>query len=362
MSLHLIQTTVPIVYELCQPGDGSIYNAFLCTPPRIYVEQFIHTAGAAFLNFWYDQNKDRYILTAQVDYARWPSWRVNKYELHPETGLVTEQALGIPSGIITFTDTFQNGDFNKVYALARTGDRRIAEVNPDTLALSLTPVVLPADVGLPFFTQYVLNRRESIVGVTNNFSLEVHNYATSTKLSTIAIPMADFSDIAYEDNARAWGIGVSQDSTTTVMKFDYTVNAQVLGVTALQPSVLSDLNSRVAYDSKRKVLAIFRQHVEAVDGAATHELSFFKPFMVSTGLTDPVPVTPLTPGNTTTFVAHLLGDRGEAGQLKKVTISNSGDGTVLQTSVSPRSNGSIVFQYLAGPDPGTDTITLSVDI
>jgi hypothetical protein len=62
------------------------------------------------------------------------------------------------------------------------------------------------------------------------------------------------------------------------------------------------------------------------------------------------------------MIAHLIGDRGEVGQVKPITVTNSGDGTILQSTVSPRGNGSISFQYLAGDNPGSDTITLQVDI
>ena len=123
-----------------------------------------------------------------------------------------------------------------------------------------------------------------------------------------------------------------------------------------------DIKIAIAYDCLRKVTAILRLRPDAVDGAARHVMELYKPFAVPTNITAPVPIGPLVPGQVTTFVANMYGDRGEMGQLKTVTVTNTGDGTILQPIVTPRTNGSVVFQYLAGPNPGSDTIKVEADI
>jgi hypothetical protein len=124
----------------------------------------------------------------------------------------------------------------------------------------------------------------------------------------------------------------------------------------------TEIQSAIAYDSKRKTIAVFRNMPVDTDGASLDQLDIYKPIIVPTNITAPVPSSKLVPGTTVIMRANLIGDRGEAGSIKPVTITNTGDGTILQPTVTPKLNGAISFQYLVGDNPGSDTITLSAVI
>ena len=209
----------------------------------------------------------------------------------------------------------------------------------------------------------MINRSDQLVVGTQVGQLEVWDYTASSLTGTMAIPATFVDDMAYEDNERAWVVlrPAVGEVLPTVLKFNYK-DRRFESMSAIQASGGTDHQTLIAYDSKRKTVAVFRQREDAVDGAAQSVLGLYKPFAVPTNITEPVPVGPLVPGQVTIFVANMYGDRGEMGQLKKVTVTNTGDGTILQPTVTPRTNGAVVFQYLAGPNPGTDTIQVQVDI
>lgn len=360
MGLTLLQSTNPITYELCQPGDGAVYNAYLCTPPRQYREEI-----QSILGFYYDSNLDEFILLTQMWFAAWPSWRLNAYRIHPETGLTTSQQLGIVTSGIFFNRSYENGQFKKVYAnrFAGSGFNSIVPVDPVTFEVDIAnPIVTNSDVGGFIMNKFVLNRQDGIVALGDVSEIRRYDYNTPVRLTSITIPEWTVEDLAYEDEKRAWALVSTAGSGEglAAVKFNY-FNPAVEILTELE-SVGTEIASAIAYDSKRKTIAVFRNMPVASDGASLDKLDIYKPIVVPTNLTAPVPTSKLVPGKTVTMVANLIGDRGEAGTLKPITITNTGDGTILQPTVTAKSNGSIEFQYLCGANPGTDVITLSVDI
>jgi hypothetical protein len=363
MSLTLLQSTNPIAYELCQPGDGGIYNPFLCTAPRQYREEI---TSNGILGFYYDSNVDEYVLIIQMKFAAWPSWRINAYHIDPETGLTTSQELGLSVPGIFFARSYENGQLKKVYAnrFAGSGSNSIVPVDPVTFELDIAnPVVESSDVGGFIMNKFLLNRTNGIVAVQDVSKIRRYNYNTPVQLESISIPEWTPEDMAYEDEARGWAVLSSNTGFPeglAAMKFNY-VEPAVEILTGIQ-SDGTEILSAIAYDSKRKAVAVFRNMPVATDGASLDKLDIYKPIVQPTNLTAPVPQDKLVPGKTVQFIANLIGDRGEAGSIKPVTITNTGDGTILQPTVVPRTNGSISFQYLVGNNPGSDTITLQVDI
>jgi len=336
MSLSLLQETTPIIYELCQPGDGAVYNPDLCTAPRIYRETFFNTTNSI-RGMWYDSKTDEYVLFVLMRFTLWPSYRTNVYRISPETGLVTSQELGFAH--LGFNlQSYENGEFNKLYAYSP--GLGVFEVDT-TLLTTLGPVIVSDSEAGGFDLQpFVINRKDSLLVVDRVGELQIWDYSTTTLLGTFGIPALDIDDMAYEDNERAWAVMPSFDGIPTVMKFNYK-DRNIESMSAIQASGATDFQTMIAYDSKRKVVAIFRQRADAVDGAAQHVLGLYKPFAIPTNITEPVPVGTLEPGKVTTFVANMFGDRGEMGQLKTVTVTNTGDGTILQPTVTPRTNGAV---------------------
>lgn len=360
MSLTLLQSTNPVEFEPCQPGDGALYHPYLCTPPRMYREE-IGPSGVR--GFYYDANKDRYILITLMRFAAWPSHRTNVYEIHPDTGLTTTRLLGESIIGMAFTRSHENGQFRKVYAnkFAGGGSNTIASVSPTTYEIDLNDIVVEsADVGGFGINKFLLNRQDGIVALGDVSQIRRYNYNTPVELTALSMPELSVSDMAYEDLQRGWVLLSNAAEGLTAVKINY-LTEKVEVLTKVQ-SDGTELDAAIAYDGTRKNIAVFRQMDPDTDGASLDALEIYKPIIVPTNLTSPVPQSRIVPGKTVVMVANLIGDRGEAGSIKPVTITNSGDGTILQPTVTPHSNGTVTFQYLAGENPGNDTITLSVDI
>lgn len=360
MSLHLLQETTPIAYEVCLSDDlPTSYNAFLCTPPRNYREELFLSTGI--WGFWYDANKDKYILLSLLGYVKWPGWRINSWEIDPITGVETLAIRDRSVDGLTFLRGYENSDFNKVYALSITA-RDIKQIDPVTMQ-TLDPVVLEEANLVPpvFIHTFVIARGKNQIFVSTTNTFSKYQISDGALLSKMSSPAGTLADMAYEDNERAWATYQTPDGLTGVLKVNYdTMKYEI--ITKLQPGASPDLDSAIAYDSKRKNIAVFRQRANAVDGAAEHVLGIYKPFTEPIGITEPVPVGELIPGRVTTFIAHLYGSGGEVGQLQTVTVTNTGDGTILQPTVTPASNGAVSVQYLAGQNPGSDTITFQVTV
>ncbi len=359
MSLSLLQSTIPIRYELCQPGDGAVYRPELCTPPRTYRETFFNLNNSID-GFWYDAAQDAYILNVQMKYALWPSFRRNKYTIDAETGLDAIGRVDGSSGV--GIDAYENGEFGKVYA-QQTGGSFTSVVEIDPVTLGIVQTVMDEDdlPGSPNIGRFLINRQDSILVSEDTIITSVYDYTAVTLLGQFAMPALTVQDLAYEDNERGWAVMPGFDGIPTIVKFNYK-SIEVEAVTGIQAGTAPDFQVLIAYDSKRKVLAVFRQREDATDGAAEHVLDLYKPFAVPTNMSAPIPMSQPQPGQVVTMVAHVYGDRGEVGQAKAVTITNSGDGTILQPTVTPRTNGAVVFQYLSGENPGSDVITLQVDL
>ncbi len=356
MSLHLIQETTPIAYELCQPGDGAVYHPELCTPPRIYRET---VSGLGTRGFWYDSKTDEYVAYIAMDFTLWPSYRTNLYRISPETGLLNSEILAF-SGTGGGLTGYENGGFNKLYAYSNNNG--VFEVDTQTLNVIGSPIVPMGVTVSSHINPFIINQSTKTLVVDDTLVIEVWDYTAGSEvqLGEFGNPQLSLSDMAYEDDQRVWTVAIGADGLPTVIKLNYQ-DIKIESMSAIQAGTEPDLGIFIAYDSLRKVVAVLRMRPDAVDGAARHVVELYKPFAVPTNISAPVPVGPLVPGKVTTFVANMYGDRGEMGQLKTVTVTNTGDGTILQPTVTPRTNGSIVFQYLSGPNPGTDTIQIQAD-
>lgn len=362
MSLELLKQTTPISYQLWQTGDSTAYNPSLLVPPRVYKEQISHTS-AGLDSFFYDSQRDRYVVVAIMDITAWPSHSVQAFVIHPETGLQESRQDITGAFSVAFDRYIENGDLKKIYSnrFAGTSVNTIITVNPSTYEPNPSDVIVSsADVGGAQIQRFLLNRTDGIVAISATSKVLRFHYPTQTPLSSIAMPEGTIIDLAYEDKDRGWSLMNNATYGLSAVKFNYT-SARVESYTKLQ-SGSGDLAFQLAYDSRRKNLAVFRQRNEDSTGQATHLLDIYKPIVKPTNITDPVPLQPMIPGTVVTMVAHLIGDRGEAGAIKPVTITNSGDGTILQSVVTPRSNGVISFQYLVGSAASSDTITLEATV
>jgi len=355
MSFTLLSSTLPIVYELCQPGDGAVYNPYLCLPPRIYREETVDSL----VTFFYSEALDRYIIIVMMRFAVWPSWRINHYEVDPGTGV--GELTPVTTGAIAtaWTKNQINGDLNKVYGryFFSIVEVTLPEAVPTATQVA-NPILTSADVGGIATGAFLLNRQDQILAIASSGKLLRWNYGTQQELQTI--PMTGFvNTLAYESNELAWvGYPGPSGIGTYVTKVNWKT-PQVQAFAFLQPDDGSaDTRAYIAYDSLRQNIAVLRMKTNATDGAALHKLDIYKTIPGPVTLTDPVPTEKIVIGQTTTLTANLIGAAGESIVGNEVTLSNTGNGTFENTKTSSVGSGIVPVAYRPGDIPGTDTITL----
>jgi hypothetical protein len=227
------------------------------------------------------------------------------------------------------------------------------------------PVAIGTDYGsLAGSNGFHLNRLQTLIAIPLTSSLRVWNYSTATLIREIGYPNENLTlTMLYEDDEVTY---IIMDTPVT-NQFDIMKVNIVTGITqmytAIQPIAGTDNDVMFAFDTKRKIMAVYHQRaVNATTGANEDVLEFFKIIPAPVEITDPVPVRFVRVDENVTMISHVLGDHGEAGVGKAVTVSNSGSGTVLTPSVTPVTNGSFSLGYLAPGSTGSDTITNQTDV
>lgn len=365
MSLLLLKTGSPAInYSSCpDPGDpGQNYFPNFCQFPRVFQESITVPQG-----FFYEPNTDKYNLVSRLNHIFWPSWKYNYYRISPVTG-VEESRQGIAGGAIDFSWTGDRraGGYKKIYAYRIFFPiNAIVEITPEiglaTVEQLATPLINASDVNGLSLAKSIINRKDTIVGLIDGFDFVTINYTTATELKRIRLPENVIDDIAYEDDQRCWVLLRDPNSGLVIVKINYILGRIEL-MSRLQTSESGpDITAQLAFDTRRKNIAVFRQRPDAADGSPQHIVEIYKPIALTNILTDPVPVTPIVPNQQATFVAHVAGDKGEAGTGVKVSASTSGSGKIKTGTSTARGDGSVVLPYDAGDKNTNDTVTLEIN-
>jgi hypothetical protein len=209
-----------------------------------------------------------------------------------------------------------------------------------------------------------LDRINTLIAIPLTSSLRVWNYDTATLIREIGYPNENLTfTMLYESSEVSY---IVMDTPVT-NQFDIMKVNIVTGITqmytAIQPIAGTDNEVKFAFDTKRKIVCVYHQRaINGTTGANEDVLEFFKIIPAPIEITDPVPLSVVRINEKINMVSHVLGDHGEAGVGKAVTVSNSGSGTVLTPSVTPIANGSFGIDYLAPGSTGSDTITNEAEI
>lgn len=365
MSLLLLTTGSPAIsYDGCPDPStpGQLFFSSFCTIPRTFQESMSSAEG-----FFYDPGTDTYNLVARLNQIFWPSWKYNYYSISATTGLQV-QKLRIEGGAIDFswTGNRRAGGFKKVYAQRIFNPiNAIVEITPTiglpTASQLANPIITDADVGGRSLGQAVINRDQKIVGLVESFDFVTIDYTSNTVLKRLRLPENGVVDTAYEDDQRCWILMTDTSGGLIVVKINYILGRVEL-MSRLQDSDSGpDISASIAFDTRRKNVAVFRRRNDNSDGSPAHIVEIYKPIALANILTEPVPVTAVLPNKQATFVAHVAGDKGEAGSGVKVTASTAGVGKIKKGTSTSRGGGSVVLPYDAGNKNLTDTITLEIN-
>lgn len=369
----LLTKTTPWQFDLCQAGDELLFNSFLCTPPRLYRQEWHQAAGPS--SFWYDSTNDRYVMQTNltdVDHNGTGNGH-SIVNFDPETGVGTQEPGQLLSVISDRNVTIGSYGLNYVYRLSAgppaSPSNSILETDNLTGRPSATQIANPVAIGTDYGSLagtngFHLNRINTLIAIPLTSSLRVWNYDTATLIREIGYPNENLTfTMLYEDDEVTY---IVMDTPVT-NQFDILKVNIVTGITQLytviQPIAGTDNEVKFAFDTKRKIVCVYHQRaVNATTGANEDVLEFFKIIPAPVEITDPVPVRFVRIDENVTMISHVLGDHGEAGVGKNVVVSNSGSGTVLSPSVTPITNGSFSIGYLAPGSTGSDTITNEAEI
>ena len=305
MSLWQAQPPVPncIPYTPYTPGMGTTYNPQLLIPPRHFVETINY-----FNSFFYLPGSDYLVAWASTIITAWPSWAYVCFYWDANTG----NYLG-RSPIIDFAYISRRGDrelwphlrpasglAHPLRALESTGGGR-----------QLSDGHKAPGAPNPELNNILVNQDDkAIIGVQDWF-LEVWGYGgTPQKLGALRLPDS-LGYLAFQDRQYCWII----THGGLVLKCNY-AKLRYEMISSVQNPSADAINYLVAYDTLRSRVVVLRQRPDAADGSCQCQLEFYRPISVVTGLTDPVPVSPLRAGSTVHFDAALIGDAGEGFALR----------------------------------------------
>ena len=369
----LLTKTTPFQFDVCQPGDELLPNGSLCTPPRLYRQEWFDAAGPS--SFWYDSTNDRYVLQgAFTEVGIGGSGNSHKIiNFDPETAVGTQVVA--QNGLDAFNRNVTLGSYglNYLYRLAggppASPSNSILECDNLTGIPSPTQIANPVAIGTDYGSLagtngFHLNRVNTLIAIPSTASLRVWNYDTATLIREIGYPNENLTFTTLYEDAEVMYLIMD---TPVTNQFDLMKVNIVTGIiqmyTTIQPIAGTDNEVKFAFDTRRKILAVYHQRtVNGTTGGNEDVLEFFKIIPAPVEITDPVPLSIVRVDERIKMISHVLGDHGEAGVGKAVTVTNSGSGVVLTPSVTPIANGTFSIDYKAPAVTGVDTITNTAEV
>lgn len=351
---------------------GGPYGAY-CTGLSQYRESI-----ALLDSFVYDAAADRYRYVCWHNQVDYPSWDIWTGTIHPETGVrETHVSTGGYAAVgHAWTSTSWNGGLNKRYALyLGAGVVEITEaISLPTVYQIANPVLTVTQIPNMIYTQHGViispERRyamflDAVEGVvTYDYS---NHPAVAVKKWTQPFHEGNPWSLGYENDEIAWILysdvffGSSAGSHQSLVKYNYFRNQFEL-VSEIQQGVGTDLMARIAFDTKRKKLAVFRVKADAANGAAVNAFELYSPHPAMSRVTVPVNITRLAPDTRTQFRTHLLGTKAEGGANKSLDLTQvSSLGTLPRTQVYTEDSGAAQFEYQSTTDLMADTVTAQYD-
>jgi len=320
-------------------------------------------------NFFYDQGSDKLIAHIVLDASYWPSWDVRRYEFSAADGAWLNRGsvlsrsddswIGIWGAAYTQNATL--GSFGKIYA-CRNSEYYIREVlascgEPVSGGWSVNPYTWnPKNI----YRFAVVNRYDNLLVGASSWTLDCWQniHATPERFAQLRLPNV-LNSLTYESRNYCWAI--TQDGV--ILKANYKIPRWEMISTVQNPT--SDTKAyRIAFDTKRKRVEVFRHRLDAADGACQNQLEFYYPMVNAAQLTQPVPVNSLRAGNRIILAAHLIGDAGEG--VTPYTVNGEMVAPVEGRLVTPFAgtelNGRVCFQYQAPDAACTETLQLDVTV
>jgi hypothetical protein len=374
MSLKLVRVISPCLSYIdggaCYPPPGPPpavwhYNPALMTCPKHYLQG----QSSSVPKFIYDPGDDKYKAFFGLSSTYWPSWDAQRAEWYAETGEWANSVawLARSTWVGVFGMSYSNrpgmGSFNKIYSTMNS-TTAIWEVDPNSLLTVTNGWHVDPYYGgwnpRSIYNHAVVNRQDGYLIGGSSWTLDHWRNLNGTpeRFATTRLPNT-LAYMCYENRNYLWFI----TSDGVICKMDYKIPRYEMISTVQNPESIST-GYAIAFDSKRKRVAVLRTMPDAVDGACQHQLEIYSPLVVATGMTDPVPVSSLKTGKQITFVSHVIGDAGE-GVTPFTVNANMADpveGRLINAFSGTELNGRVSHRYQAPNEACTETLQLDVTV
>lgn len=356
MALWPVQTVQNCIPYTPWAGEeyNFMYNLYLIQPPRTFQESVAYMKG-----FFYEPSNDYLVAYAMLNTVRWPGWAVDCFYWDAGTGTYVGRVGAGGSFSFSWANHPASGDLNKVYTTMNSGPQ-IYEVPWNSLSPAAGGWSANPSTWTPsrLFSHAVVNRGDGLLCGVSGVALEVWDLNSGPSLRTSLRLPEGLGYLAYEDRDRVWMV----TSSGLVAKADYKLGRWE-ALTSIQNPSSDATGYFCAFDTKRKRFVVLRQRPDAADGSCQCQLEFYRPLIMSTMLTDPVPVTPLRQGENVQFVSHLVGAVGEGvvGYLANAFLMDPPTGQCLTPQVRSELGGKITVQYRSAGQ-GQDILALSANI
>jgi len=210
------------------------------------------------------------------------------------------------------------------------------------------------------FSNVIVNPQRARILGTNSWYLELWDYETPTKLWSMHMPYIA-RNLAYESDTYTWVLF----NGGKIIKVDWGDYRRIEMFSSIATILPEDRDYKVAYDSMRKRLCIFRRKADNTDGSARIQFEFYETVPKAAIITEPVPITSPGKNERTVFVANLIGEAGEGigGQMVHAELeAPNNHGTIVSPDIVSEMNGIIRLQYQGPSVAGTEKINLSAVI
>lgn len=352
MSLHLISQIDQAFDYTTQaaPWEGFDRNPSI---PYPYVE-----GNADVMAFYYYPATDAYYMVSMNRTKAYPGWSAKRYIFTADGAL--SSSIDFSFWNAHYTDNVVPGEDGNVY-VTRNDQLFVYSANGETLGLTGWVTndwrTSHPELWKQHSFAYLVPSSHVMVG-SGGGTIDVYDYTTPSLLRSIPC-ISVVSSMAGESKDCLW----LSHQNSLLAKVNFTVGRYECVTSINYRDITNVREVHIAFDSKRKRIAVFLERTDDVTGACRHLIQFYNLIPQPGILTDPVPLQELKAGEYTSMDVSLLGEAGEPVSGRQITLSleEPSTGHLGTSLITTAANGQATFGYTPASMGGTDTITATVE-
>lgn len=351
----------PLTYDAYPGSPSAVYNGYLTTPPRHYVESLTRMTVLT-------STSQGYTMMGWLDYIYWPSWRNTTYvfgnrpsdphlkikakgDVAPIWQAWTASIVAGWGGGLWRADVFGNISSLSIYVgqNSETGDWESSITQGDEIPASRFGVVAIYFPAVDLDNDLIAMKGQDLNTVA------VYTLSTGALLRKIRVSGSPVA-LCPADTGQLYVL-----CSNNILNIVNVQTGQVLGTSLFPRTPGADIPV-LAWDVAYRRLLAFEPTPDASDGQGTSRIRGYYPVPIATELTNPIPLKAPRSYRKTPIVCRLVGDVGEpiaaATIAGAVTPTAPATATLTVASATPDGNGYAMLELLGGT-PGTVNFTVT---